>query len=83
MLLDALHTRHEGIRIDSRGGIQEVESQIMEVMEGASLTDAVNALWLNRGRAGLEFIGIEGEEAQIIWEQQAKNPNPSKLSSKV
>ena len=78
VLLDALHTRHEGIRIDSRGGIQEVESQIVEVMEGASLTDAVNALWLDHGRAGLEFIGIEGEEAQIIWEQQTKKPKPLK-----
>ena len=47
-------------------------------MEGASLTDAVNALWEDFGLAGLESIGIEGDEALIIWEQQLKKPKPLK-----
>jgi hypothetical protein len=47
-------------------------------MEGASLTDAVNALWEDFGLAGLDSIGIEGDEAQIIWEQQLKKPKPLK-----
>ena len=45
-------------------------------MEGASLTDAVHALWEDFGLAGLSSIGIEGDEAQIIWEQQLKKPKP-------
>ena len=47
-------------------------------MEGASLTDAVNALWEDFGLAGLDSIGIEGDEALIIWEQQLKKPKPLK-----
>ena len=47
-------------------------------MEGASLTDAVNALWEDFGLAGLDSIGIEGDEASIIWEQQLKKPKPLK-----
>jgi len=78
VFLEAMNQSGEGIRIDSRGGIQEREGSIVEVMEGASLTDAVNALWEDFGLAGLDSIGIEGDEAQIIWEQQLKKPKPLK-----
>ena len=78
VFLEAMNQTSDGIRIDARGGRQEREGSIVEVMEGASLTDAVNALWEDFGRAGLESIGIEGDEAQIIWEQQLKKPKPLK-----
>ena len=78
VFLEAMNQSGEGIRIDSRGGIQEREGNIVEVMEGASLTDAVNALWEDFGLAGLDSIGIEGDEAEIIWEQQLKKPKPLK-----
>lgn len=78
VFLEAMNQSGEGIRIDSRGGIQEREGSIVEVMEGASLTDAVNALWEDFGLAGLDSIGIEGDEAQIIWEQQLKKTKPLK-----
>ena len=78
VFLEAMNQSSEGIRIDARGGIQEREGSIVEVMEGASLTDAVNALWEDFGLAGLDSIGIEGDEAQIIWEQQLKKPKPLK-----
>ena len=78
VFLEAMNKATEGIRIDPRGGIQEREGRLVEVMEGASLTDAVNALWEDFGLAGLESIGIEGDEANIIWEQQLKKPKPLK-----
>ena len=78
VFLEAMNEAKEGIRIDPRGGIQEREGRLVEVMEGASLTDAVNALWEDFGLAGLESIGIEGDEATIIWEQQLKKPKPLK-----
>ena len=78
VFLEAMYHTEEGIRIDSRGGRQEREGSIVEVMEGASLTDAVHALWEDFGLAGLSSIGIEGDEAQIIWEQQLKKPKPLK-----
>ncbi len=78
VFLEAMSQSDGGIRIDSRGGIQEREGSIVEVMEGASLSDAVNALWEDYGLAGLASIGITGEEAQIIWEQQLKKPKPLK-----
>ncbi len=78
VFLEAMKEATEGIRIDPRGGLQEREGSIVEVMEGASLTDAVNALWEDFGLAGLKSIGIEGDEAQIIWEQQLKKPKPLK-----
>tara|TARA_B100001121_G_scaffold308953_1_gene334341 strand:- start:6550 stop:7818 length:1269 start_codon:yes stop_codon:yes gene_type:complete len=78
VFLEAMNEATEGIRIDPRGGIQEREGRLVEVMEGASLTDAVNALWGDFGLAGLESIGIEGDEANIIWEQQLKKPKPLK-----
>jgi len=78
VFLEAMNRSSEGIRIDARGGIQEREGSIVEVMEGASLSDAVNALWEDFGLAGLDSIGIEGDEAQIIWEQQLKKPKPLK-----
>ena len=78
VFLEAMNQSSEGIRIDARGGIQEREGSIVEVMEGASLTDAVNALWEDFGLAGLDSIDIEGDEAQIIWEQQLKKPKPLK-----
>ena len=82
VFLEAMEQTEEGIRIDARGGRQEREGCIVEVMEGASLTDAVHALWKDFGLAGLTSIGIEGDEAEIIWEQQLKKPKPSKRSSK-
>ena len=78
VFLEAMNEATEGIRIDPRGGIQEREGRLVEVMEGASLTDAVNALWEDFGLAGLKSIGIEGDEASIIWEQQLKKPKPLK-----
>ena len=78
VFLEAMYHTEEGIRIDSRGGRQEREGSIVEVMEGASLTDAVHALWEDFGLAGLSSIGIEGDEAQIIWEQQLKKSKPLK-----
>ncbi len=78
VFLEAMDQTEEGIRIDSRGGRQEREGSIVEVMEGASLTDAVHALWEDFGLAGLSSIGIDGDEAQIIWEQQLKKPKPLK-----
>ena len=78
VFLEAMNQSSEGIRIDARGGIQEREGSIVEVMEGASLTDAVNALWEEFGLAGIASIRIEGDEAQIIWEQQLKKPKPLK-----
>ncbi len=45
VFLEAMKEATEGIRIDPRGGIQDREGRLVEVMEGASLTDAVNALW--------------------------------------
>ena len=78
VFLEAMNQTEEGIRIDARGGRQEREGSLVEVMEGASLTDAVNALWEDFGLAGLESIGIQGDEAQIIWEQQLKKPKPLK-----
>jgi hypothetical protein len=78
VFLEAMGQTEKGIRIDSRGGRQEREGSIVEVMEGASLTDAVHALWEDFGLAGLSSIGIEGDEARIIWEQQLKKPKPLK-----
>ena len=74
----AMQASTEGIRIDSRGGLRERTGSIIEVMEGASLSDAVNALWEENGLAGLDHIGIDGDEAQIIWKQQLKKPKPLK-----
>ena len=78
VFLEAMGQSNGGIRIDARGGRQERDGSIVEVMEGASLTDAVNALWEDFGLAGLDSIGIEGDEALIIWEQQLKKPKPLK-----
>ena len=78
VFLQAMEQTEAGIRIDARGGRQEREGSIVEVMEGASLTDAVHALWGDFGLAGLTSIGIEGDEAEIIWEQQLKKPKPLK-----
>jgi hypothetical protein len=78
VFLHAMQTSTEGIRIDSRGGLRERTGSIIEVMEGASLSDAVNALWEENGLAGLDHIGIDGDEAQIIWKQQLKKPKPLK-----
>ncbi len=78
VFLEAMEQTEAGIRIDARGGRQERQGSIVEVMEGASLTDAVHALWEDFGLAGLTSIGIGGDEAQIIWEQQMKKPKPLK-----
>ena len=78
VFLHAMQESNEGIRIDSRGGLREREGNIIEVMEGASLSDAVNALWEENGLAGLDHIGIQGDEAEIIWKQQLKKPKPLK-----
>ena len=66
VFLEAMERTEEGIRIDARGGRQEREGSIVEVMEGASLTDAVHALWEDFGLAGLTSIGIE--DVEDLWE---------------
>ena len=81
VFLEAMNEATEGIRIDPRGGIQEREGRLVEVMEGRA-SDAVNALWEDFGLAGLDSIELKATKQASSGNNNSRNPNRSRPSSK-
>ncbi|MEZ7993666.1 MAG: hypothetical protein QMC61_00970 [Candidatus Poseidoniaceae archaeon] len=66
----------EGLRIDSRGGISPRNAAALEIINGASCGDILKNMWEKWGLDGLASLGIEGEEAEEIWQTQVNKPKP-------
>lgn len=66
----------EGLRIDSRGGTSIRKAAALEILTGASCGDILKNLWEKWGLDGLASLGIEGEEAEEIWQAQVSKPKP-------
>ena len=65
-----------GMRINTRGETSERNNPTLEILEGASCGDVLSVLWDNYGIDALNSIGIEGTEAEDIWEEQSTKPKP-------
>lgn len=66
----------EGIRITAKGEVIERSASGLEIMEGTSCGNILSAMWEDWGRAGLEGLGITGDEAEEIWKKQTRKPKP-------
>ena len=66
----------EGLRIDARGGTSPRKAAALEILNGASCGDILKNLWEKWGLEGLSSLGIEGEEAEEIWQAQVNKPKP-------
>lgn len=66
----------EGIRINVKGGVSERSAPGLELMDGTSCGNILSAMWEDWGRAGLEGLGITGDEAEEIWKKQNRKPQP-------
>jgi hypothetical protein len=65
-----------GMRINTRGETSERKTPTLEILEGASCGDVLGVLWEDYGLAALGKIGIEGDEAEDIWDKQNTKPKP-------
>lgn len=66
----------EGLRIDARGGTSPRKAAALEIIKGASCGDILKNMWQKWGLDGLASLGIEGEEAEEIWQAQVNKPKP-------
>jgi hypothetical protein len=66
----------EGLRIDARGGTSSRKAAALEIMNGASCGDILKNMWEKWGLEGLASLGIDGEEAEEIWQAQVNKPKP-------
>ena len=65
-----------GLIINTRGETSERKTPSLEIIEGASCGDILGVLWEDFGLQALGEIGIDGAEAEEIWEQQNNKPKP-------
>tara|TARA_B100000900_G_scaffold250773_1_gene213659 strand:- start:14511 stop:16205 length:1695 start_codon:yes stop_codon:yes gene_type:complete len=65
-----------GLRIESKGSPEQREERCLRVMPSAACGDILSAFWATHGWEALEILGLEGEDARTIWEQQRDAPKP-------
>jgi gluconate kinase len=75
----ALTEPHEdamNLRIEAKGTPEDREEGCLRVMKGATCGDVLSAFWTPHGQAALGILGLEGDEAEAIWEDQRDSPKP-------
>ncbi len=64
------------LRIESKGSPEQRDEGCLRVMSGASCGDILSAFWATYGLEAMAVLGIEGDDAAPIWEQQLSSPKP-------
>lgn len=64
----------QALRIEAKGGTEARETGCLRVMAGVTCGDILNALWETHGEKSLAYVGLEGEDAHAIWEDQLNTP---------
>jgi len=64
----------QALRIEPKGGTEARETGCLRIMAGVTCGDILNALWATHGEMSLAYVGLEGEDAHAIWEDQLNTP---------
>ena len=70
------HEDSVGLRIEAKGSPEQREDRCLRIMPSAACGDILSAFWATHGWEALEILGLEGEGAKAIWEQQRDAPKP-------
>ena len=70
------HEDSIGLRIEAKGSPEQREERCLRIMPSAACGDILSAFWTTHGWEALEVLGLEGEDAKTIWEQQRDAPKP-------
>ena len=70
------HEDSIGLRIEAKGSPEQREERCLRIMPSAACGDILSAFWATHGWEALEILGLEGEGAKAIWEQQRDAPKP-------
>ena len=70
------HEDSIGLRIEAKGSPEQREERCIRVMKSASCGDVLTAFWPTHGWEALAVLGLEGEDARVIWEEQRDAPKP-------
>ena len=70
------HEDSIGLRIEAKGSPEQREERCLRIMPSAACGDVLSAFWTTHGWEALEVLGLEGEDAKTIWEQQRDAPKP-------
>ena len=65
-----------GLRIEAKGSPEQREDRCIRVMESATCGDVLSAFWATHGQEALAVLGLEGESAEVIWQEQLDSPKP-------
>lgn len=65
-----------GLRIEAKGSPEQREDRCIRVMNTASCGDVLSAFWPMHGQEALAVLGLDGEDAKTIWQQQHDSPKP-------
>ncbi len=70
------HEDNDSLRIEQKGTTEQRESGGIRVLKGVTCGDILSAFWETHGEKSLAGLGLEGDEATAIWEQQHSTPKP-------
>ncbi|MAJ01904.1 MAG: hypothetical protein CMA10_05820 [Euryarchaeota archaeon] len=70
------HEDNDALRIQPKGASEQREEGGIRIFEGVTCGDVLTAFWKTHGQQSLAGLGLEGDEAAAIWEQQNTSPKP-------
>mgnify|MGYP005739702745 CR=1 FL=1 len=70
------HEDAAGLRIEAKGSPEQRDDRCTRVMKSATCGDVLSAFWATHGWEALAALGLEGEDARSIWEEQRDSPKP-------
>ncbi|MGB1232778.1 MAG: hypothetical protein ACPHF0_01230, partial [Poseidonia sp.] len=65
-----------GLRVEAKGSPEQREDRCIRIMPSATCGDVLTAFWPTHGKEALAVLGLEGDDAEAIWEQQRDSPKP-------
>ena len=65
-----------GLRIEAKGSPEQRDDRCIRIMKSATCGDVLSAFWTTHGLDALAVLGLEGEDAIPIWEEQRDSPKP-------
>ena len=70
------HEDNNALRIQPKGAAEQRENGGIRIFNGVTCGDILTAFWETHGEQSLAGLGLAGDEAKAIWEQQHNSPKP-------
>lgn len=70
------HEDATGLRIEAKGSPEQRDERCIRVMKSATCGDVLSAFWATHGLDALAILGLEGDDAIPIWEEQRDSAKP-------